>query len=610
MWGLNVGKICTCPSCHYRHRDPEALEGKIVSCKKCGLRFKISFKPAGDQKKSLQKSAVMKEAVQEPTRERDGREEAGKRIEEQKVSDSAFSLTVSEHKLEAHICPKGQVSVEISLGDIKELLATKGIKYGIVDDTVITEYLKNRPIPKKPWRIAEGKAPEPARDAKAKYHFDTDPSKIGTVKKGGVIDFKERGEIPQVRKGDLIAEKIPGMDGTPGIDVFGNPIPAPKPKDIKLRCGKGAETSEDGLKVLANLDGRPEISAYGKLSVWSELKISGDVGLDTGHIDFAGNIDVRGSVHDGFRVKGGKLSAKEIGKAEIDIAGDVVVLGGIIGARIKTTGNIRAIHVRASDIEALGDVVVDNELLNSRIESSGACLVKSGKILSSSISAKKGIEANEIGSATSNPCTLVVGLDERTRNEIDRIKEQITLKQEEQEKHETRVNELQEESNRLDKEIGELAQVQDRAMVEQRTLKEKMEKLKKANNSKELARAEMLMKGLDSRIGETEQSLEKLFCDQDETTEKITGFQNEIKNSEQEIKELEDEIEALSEWSRQEKGRPSVKVYGTIFSHTTIRGLHSSGVLKENMSYVSIRETEISDPDSGVKWKMKISRLR
>jgi hypothetical protein len=599
-----------CPSCHYGYQAPEVLEGTIASCKKCGIRFRLAREAAGDQEKSLQKSAVMQEAVQEPPYERDGRQEAGKGIEEQEVYDKVFSLTVSQHKLEAHIYPRGQVPVEISLGDIKELLAKRGIKYGIVDDTVITEYLKNIPIRKEPWKIAEGKTPEPAQDAEVKYYFDTDPSKIGTVKNGGTIDFKERGEIPQLRKGDLIAEKVPGIDGAPGIDVFGNPIPAPKPKDIKLRCGRGAETSKDGLKVLAKLDGRPEISAYGKLSVWSELKISGDVGLDTGHIDFAGNIDVRGSVHDGFRVKGGKLSAKEIGKAEIDIAGDIVVLGGIIGARIKASGNIRAIHVRASDIEALGDVVVDNEVLGSRIESGGACLIKRGKILSSSISAKKGIQANEIGSDASRPCDLVVGLDERVRNEVGKIKEQIALKKKEQEKHEARLDELQEESKGLDQEIGGLAQVQDRAMVEQRTLKEEMEALEKANNSEKLAQSEMIIKDLDSKVSQSEKTLEELFNKQDRITAKIFGFQGEIKNSEQEIKELQDEIEALAEWSRKEKGLPSVKVYGTIFSHTTIRGVHSSGVLSKNMHRVHIRETKISDPDSWVKWEMKISQLR
>jgi len=546
----------------------------------------------------------------EPSHERDGREEAPKGIEEQKVSDTAFDLTVSEDKLEAYICPGGPVPDEISFSDIKELVAMKGIKCGIVDDTVITEYLKNRPIWKKPWKIAEGKAPEPARDAEVKYYFDTDPSKIGTLKKGGIIDFKERGEIPQLKKGDLIAEKFPGMEGTPGIDVFSNTIPVPKPKDIKLRCGKGAEKSEDGLKVFAKVDGRPEISFDGKVLVLSELKISGDVGLETGHIEFAGNIDVCGSIQDGFRVTGGSLSAKEILKAEIDIDGDIVVFEGITGAHIKTGGNIRAKHVRASHIEALGDVVVENELLNSRIESSGACLIKRGKIFSSSISARKGIEANEIGSETSNPCTLVVGLDERTRNEIDKIKDQIALKKEDHKKHKALVDKLQEEAKRIEKETGELAQVQDRAMVEQRTLKEEMEAQKKANNSEQLARTEVLIKDLDSTISQTEKRLKPLFDKQDQITEKITGFQDEIKNSEEEIKELLDEIEFLSEWSRKEKGLPVVKVYGTIFSHTTISGLHSSGVLKENMNYVSIREIKTSDPDSGVKWKMKISRLR
>ncbi|MBW2330536.1 MAG: DUF342 domain-containing protein [Deltaproteobacteria bacterium] len=185
------------------------------------------------------------------------------------------------HPFVQNITPKSAKIFEVC---IKELVAMKGIKYGIVDDTVIREYLKNRAIRKKPWKIAEGKAPEPARDAKVKYYFDTDPSKIGTLKKGGIIDFKERGEIPQVKKGDLIAEKIPGMEGKPGIDVLGNPVPVPKPKDIKLRCGKGAEKSEDALKVFAKVDGRPEISFDGKVLVLSELKISGDVGLETGHI--------------------------------------------------------------------------------------------------------------------------------------------------------------------------------------------------------------------------------------------------------------------------------------------------------------------------------------
>jgi uncharacterized protein (DUF342 family) len=608
--GTEEKKIRACPSCH----TPVwavGLEGEIVTCKECGLEFKLSFEAAGDEEEPPQKDAVV-QAVEEPTdeRERDGREESPKGIKEEEVADKAFGLRVSEDKLEVHIYPRGEVPDEISLGDIKGLLEMKGIKHGIVDDKVITEYLKNRPIQKEPWKIAEGKAPEPARDAEVKYYFDTDTSKIGTLKEGGSIDFKDRGETPHVKKGDVIAEKILGMDGTVGMDVFGLTFPAQKPKDIKLRCGKGAERSEDGLEVLAKLDGRPEISADGKLFVLPELEISGDVDLETGNIDFDGNIEVHGAVQDGFSVRGGRLSAEAILKAEIDIAGDVVVSGGIIGANIKTSGNIRAKHVNGADINARGDVVVENELVNSNIESSGACLVKAGNILSSSISAKKGIEANAIGSATSNPCTLFVGLDDRTRNEIDRIKEQITLKREGQGKYPSRIDELQKECESLDKEIGRLAGVQDRAVQAQRALKQKMEELEKANNSEQLAQAQKLLKVLDSTISQNEKNLKPRFDKRDQIAKELAGFQDEIKDSEEEIMELIDEIESLSEWSRQEKGLTVVKVYDTVFSHTMIRGLHALSVLKETMHQVAFREIKTTDPDSGVvQWKIRFSQL-
>jgi uncharacterized protein (DUF342 family) len=609
--GPEEKEIYSCPSCHYRYQAPEALGGtwtsQTVSCKKCGLKFKLSPEVAGDQEESLQKSAVTQEAVAH-THERDGREYS-KGIKEQKVSDTAFDLRVSYDKLEAHICPKGQVPVEISLGDIKELLSMKGIKHGIVDDTAITEYLKNEPIRKEPWKIAEGKAPGPAWDSEVKYYFDTDPSRIGTVKEGGTIDFKERGEIPQVKKGDLIAEKIPGIDGAPGIDVFDNPIPGPKPKDVKLRCGKGAEKSEDGLEVLAKLDGRPEISVDGKLSVESELKIFGDVGLETGNIDFAGSIDVRGSVQDGFRVRGGKLSAKEILRAELDIAGDLVVTEGIIGAHVKTGGNVKVKHVNASHIDAKGDVVVENEVLNSRIESSGACLAKGGKILSSSISAKKGIQVYQIGSDTSNPCTLVVGLDERTSNEIDSIKKQITLKREEQKKHQTRIDKLQKESESYDEGTGELLQGRDRTVLAKRTVKKKMEEIEKTNKTEQLVQAQTLLEGFEATIRQTEKNLELLLNKQDQIQNEITGLQDEFKNSEKEIKEFLNEIKSLSEWSRQEKGVPVVIIYGTAFSQTAIGGPHSAHTLTDNTHHASIREIKATDPDSRVEWEMKIFQL-
>ena len=51
--------------------------------------------------------------------------------------------------------------------------------------------------------------------------------------------------------------------------------------------------------------------------VHSELVIDGDVGYETGHIEFDGHIEIRGSVLDGFRVTGRSLKVGEINKSEV-----------------------------------------------------------------------------------------------------------------------------------------------------------------------------------------------------------------------------------------------------------------------------------------------------
>ena len=71
------------------------------------------------------------------------------------------------------------------------------------------------------------------------------------------------------------------------------------------------------------------------MCVFSELKIDGDIGLETGHVDFDGFINASGTVQEGYKVHGGKLAAKEIYRAEVEIAGDIVLEGGLIGAKVE-----------------------------------------------------------------------------------------------------------------------------------------------------------------------------------------------------------------------------------------------------------------------------------
>ncbi|MGD8768811.1 MAG: FapA family protein [Desulfobacterales bacterium] len=569
--------ITSCPSCECRYRAPKALIGRKISCKKCGTGFRLDIPDETTQKQDRQNDSS-KQGDEIPD------------SEEQIETDAEFDLNVSEDKLNAFISIKKEVTDPMTVDNIKNFLQMKGIEYGIVDDAQIAEYLKITGNKKEALKIAEGSPPEPGKDAHIKFYFETDPLKVGAIKEGGAIDFKDRGDIPLVKEGDLLVEKTPVVEGKPGKDVYGSPIPPQKPNNIKLKHGKGTKISEDRLKIIAKIDGIPEISAMGKVCVSPQLKISGDIGLKTGHVDFDGKIDVSEAIQNGFRVKGFSLTAKEILKAEIDMNGDVVVYGGIIGATIKTGGNIRAMYIHESRIDAYGDVVVEKELIDCKIDTSGACIVNKGPILSSTVGARKGIRAISIGSEISKPCHLMVGEDERIKNEIDRLKEAVLLKKQYHKKLKNRLKEIKDEPKNIERQIAEMAQVQDKMMVTKRNIEGQIQELKNAGNKTRQEDAEAKLKMLVSEMKKGEEKLDNLFNKQEQFTEEIPDTQKKITDTKAEIKKMKFKISEIVQWSAREKGIPEVRVKDMIFADTTINGFYSSLKLTQNYKCVLIKE--------------------
>jgi uncharacterized protein (DUF342 family) len=520
------------------------------------------------------------------------------------INDAHFDLTVSEDKMNAFFSIKKESTITFTVQDIKEYLETKGIKYGIVDDESISDYLENKESRDTPLKVAEGKLPEPGVHASIKYSFDTDPLKIGTVKDGGSIDFKDRGNIPQVRKGDLLAEKIPAVEGMAGHDVYGRYLAVQKPKDKALRKGKGASISDDKLKIFAEIDGIPEISAIGKVYVSPRLEIPGGVGLKSGHVDFDGKIDVMGTIQSGYRVKGNSLKANEILKADIEMDGDIKVSGGIIGAKIKSGGSLSAMYVHESEIEILGDVFVEKEIIDSKISTSGTCIAKGGPILSSRISAKKGIQAIQIGSDISKPCHLSVGFDEKVKEDIAAIKELIPKLKQEQTEYQRRLREIENEPGIIEKVIADMAQVQDRAEVKRRALSEEMERLKDAGDDAQYEGAEVRLSELDSEIRNREIKLDNLFNKQDEIKSEISDLHQKIENSKNKVQDLREQISEIVEWSTTEKGVPEITVHDVIFADTTINGIYSSLRVNHNQKKVVITEDIPKEARNNSEWDL------
>jgi hypothetical protein len=536
-------------------------------------------------------------------------------MDEEQVVDghdeSPFDLIVSEDKLCAYLKPKGDLS-SIRPETIRDFLKDKGISYGIVEDQEMEEFLLGGSQQNQPRLVARGKEPKPGKDAEVIFFFEKDAHIIGAIRAGGAIDFRDKGEIPFVREGAFLVEKIPLVKAESGMDVYGNRIPIKDAKDVLLISGPGTKKGEDGLKIYAKVSGRPELLSDGKVRVLPELDVERDVGLETGHISFNGSIKVRGVIQEGFQVRGKKLSTQGIFKSEVEIDGDILVNGGIIGAKIFCKGNLKARYVSSATIEALGDVIVEGGVINSKIETDGAFIAHllSGKILSSHISARKGIEANQVGSESSKACEIFIGSNAATKKFVAHLAAEIATYQGEQRKLRTLAEELNLQSTRLAGEIGKLTQQQARYLVAQRACKERINGCKMERDKVQAARAEQEMGGLVEQIRALEAPLGSLKRQQDEVPGKLSLLARKIAESENTIKALTQESQVALNLSDDEKDYPAVKVHGTIFEGTIVSGHRASLHLKENAGGVSLRErlitTTTPEGESESKWEMRI----
>jgi uncharacterized protein (DUF342 family) len=534
-------------------------------------------------------------------------DKSGKKIQ----NESGYQLTITADKMKAFVCPLQEPPPEVGPDSLKGLLETEGVLFGVSDDAQIIDYLASKPSRKDPWVIAQGKPVKPGRPPQIKYHFDIDPLKVGTVDESGVIDFKNRGEIPHAEEGKLLAEIIPGKTGTPGRDIYGNSIQPPEYADIKIICGKGAQRSEkDPLKIVAQTNGRPEVLEDGTICVSDVIAIPGDLGIETGHVEFDGHIEVEGTVQQGYRVKGKTLKADEILQANLEIEGDIIVSKGIIGANIQTDGTIRARHIRDAVIDSLEDINVETEVYESEIETNGAFNMEGGTILSSTVSAMGGINVAEIGSPSSPPCKLIVGVDNRLEKKIAKIKPEIEEKEKEEEVLKSQLSEFQIEEKKLEDAIGKLAQKEDSTMVKGRSLKATLEKFKEANDRANVVKVIKLIEHLNLALDKVKQKLETLLEEQDQLENKIQECKSQIKHTEAGIQELQDDIRSLTELAKMKKHSATVNVSGTVHDQTLIEGPHASFIVKENLKHMSFQEVRRTDPNVEEEWVMIVSSLK
>jgi len=371
--------------------------------------------------------------------------------------DGEAKIEVSGDKMSASViisAPKGGNAVTLEV--VLELLQREGITHGVDEESIkkaIEDNIFNKPVV-----VANGTPPKNGQDAKIEYKFSPAKDKKSiTDRDTGKVNFHKLNLIDNVLKGEIIGEKIPPTAGEGGVNLFGEGIPAQPGRDILLSPGKNVEISEDGKKLVAEIDGQVSFKKN-TVDVLPVYTVDGDVDYSTGDINFVGNVIVKGSVLAGFEVvcQGTVEVGNTVGAANIEASGDIVVKGGILGKDkgiIKSGGSIIAKFIENSHCSAGEEVICEKAIMHSHIKAKKISVTGSkGLIVGGELQAEDEIESASIGSPLAVKTTLIVGISEELLQRISAIDKQI----EENMKNLTRVNQAINMLAKIKERTGEL----------------------------------------------------------------------------------------------------------------------------------------------------------
>ncbi|MBF0209390.1 MAG: DUF342 domain-containing protein [Desulfamplus sp.] len=527
-------------------------------------------------------------------------------------NNNCFEVAINNDATEATIKIVAELPEGMNVDKLKELLATNSITYGIADDVAIELFLRGWSSKAKTnqevFTIAKGKAAKEGRNAGVKYFFEDHNADFGKELESGKFDYRERGEMSTVEEGAILAEKIPPIPALNGISIYGLEIVAPLPVDINLDCGKGAMLSEDGLKVIASANGRPDVSLGGKISVFPEIVVKGDVDFKTGNIKFNGDVTVHGTILAGFSVVANNLTVSDIEEADVNIANMLIVKNSINDATVKTGGNIAAQIIKNSTITARGDVVVQKEIIDSTIITSGKVIVPRGRIVATTIHAAKGVEAMNIGSEVASPCHIFPGADDHSLDTVNRFNDKINIQKEGLTKLEELKAQCEEQNWTQLNNLSEASKVQEQLSDERQEILNKLSVYQKRGVKREL---EESLSELDKKIVEAEKSINTLFDENETMQSKIKQIEAKIEGIKKNIQVLLNDKSKFEKWYKDQKEQArkegiGVAAQGTIFARTVVATQESSITLKNHIKNSKVHQILNNEDPNNPFYEMRI----
>ncbi|WP_072329214.1 MULTISPECIES: DUF342 domain-containing protein [unclassified Paenibacillus] len=318
----------------------------------------------------------------------------------------------------------------VTLEQLQELVRSYHIVHG-VDEAKLLE-IANDPSAFFYGKtvIAAGQAPQNGPDGQIRMMFDlNNHMKTPLEMEDGKVDYKEVTAIHNVRKGQLIAQRIPAGQGIPGTAVTGETLFAKDGKEARFKLGKNVVTDAEQLAMYAAIDGMVSKTDRDKINVFPIFEVNGDVDYNIGNIDFVGSVVVRGSVLPGFRIKaaGDIRITGNVDGADLEAGGSIEINAGILGhnkATVRAGNRVKCSFIQDATVEAGEEVVANQSIMHSHIRAGRyvTCRGTKGLIVGGQIQAGECVVGRTIGNAMSTVTAIEVGVLPELRNELQQLR--------------------------------------------------------------------------------------------------------------------------------------------------------------------------------------------
>lgn len=338
-------------------------------------------------------------------------------------------LNIKEVKFIERELIKTEWDIDFLHAIIKDVKVTHGVIEGGFEQLLL-------PVFQDDILVAEGTYAVNGTDAVVHEFFPRESAPKFETRPDGSIDFKNMHLVTNVEQGTIIAERIPPKVGEPGKNVFGGLVMPRQGAILNLQRGENTDVvpnpeNPNITNLIAKVQGNL-VFRKGAFCVDSVYRVEGNVDNSTGNIDFNGDVIVKGDVLEGYTVRS-KGSISVLGMVEgasLYASGDIRLEKGINGMSkgiLEAGKSITAKFIENCTVCADGNITCES-IINSQVEcNANVSVTGKGLISGGKCTVFGSISAKILGSRSSTPSTIVLGITPRILKERNDIENQYQM---------------------------------------------------------------------------------------------------------------------------------------------------------------------------------------